>query len=106
MSVSAHADFPIMLPLSPGLPNPTDYVGDTRQARHDDTGTRVCATCGGPATYHLFRPSCLYRCASCVETWGTVPTITTCTRGDDGTPVVTVTLSDGPLIPHPAAPTA
>ena len=98
MATSAREDFPIMLPHTPGQPNPDGYVGDVRQARRDDTGTILCSTCGTPATLHLFRPSCLYRCAACCETWGTVPTRTVVI---DDAPVVT--LSDT-MVPHPAVP--
>jgi hypothetical protein len=83
---STRTDFPVMLPN-----------GEVKQLRSDDSGSIVCATCGEPAALHLFRPACGYRCVSCLMRYGTDSTIT-----DPVT--LTVTLTNGPMIPHPACP--
>jgi hypothetical protein len=84
---STRTDYPVMLPN-----------GEVKQGRADDSGTIMCATCGGPAPIHLFRPACGYRCVTCCETYGTAPTVTDAVT-------LTVTLSaDGTMVPHPATP--
>lgn len=51
--------------------------------RYDETGTRLCNTCGGSAWEHHYRPAIGYRCSGCVAEWSHVQTVSVKIIGQD-----------------------